>query len=570
MTTMTPLADACRTGDSEAAFDLLDVRGADPDEPACGAERGGPTPLFLAACVGNAEIARMLLDAGAEPDAAMAGWTPLGVACVRGDMPVAALLAAAGADPDRAQAGIAGLPPLHLAALVGNRDIVQTLAAAGADIDGGGDGGRTPLMAATVAESLGRGVGALETLVGLGADVRARVRRSGTTALHIAARYGRTGAIRRLAAAGAELEAGDIRGFVPMHYAAGMGCPRAVRALAAAGADPNGGRGVRGMRPVHTAAAFARTPAALEALRACGADMDVRADGGRSALMLAAGAGRVANVEWLLLASTAAVRDGTDADGNTALHAAAYRGHPRCASALLRGGARPDVANATGATPTALACEHGQRATVRILAAAGADPNAGDGVALRAACGAGSARTVALLLGLGAHATAEALAIAAQADAAEAVELLLAAGARPSERIASAGGLTAVTAAILGRAPRAVALLMRHPRTKIGMLDGMGHAPVHAAALAGEPRILECVLHTRGVKAAARTADGRTAVHCAVTGPGARAILPRLIAVLGSDALAACDSAGHTALWLARSAGNVEAAKILSDAGCRV
>jgi RNA polymerase sigma-70 factor (ECF subfamily) len=99
----TPLVRAVQTGDAELVRLLLDA-GADPDAR-CGCARA-ETALWMAALIGDCEIATVLLDAGADDDAtAFAGASPLAVAAQRGHHDVARVLVAAGADPSLPDAG---------------------------------------------------------------------------------------------------------------------------------------------------------------------------------------------------------------------------------------------------------------------------------------------------------------------------------------------------------------------------------------------------------------------------------------------------------------------------------
>lgn len=109
--------------------------------------------LFVAAELGDATVARALLDRGADPNLRMrgllgelpAGVVPLHRAAAKGKAAVARVLLDAGAsvEPDAGS----GLPtPLHLAAGAGDAETVRALLDAGADPDATDDGyGATPL-----------------------------------------------------------------------------------------------------------------------------------------------------------------------------------------------------------------------------------------------------------------------------------------------------------------------------------------------------------------------------------------------------------------------------------------
>ena len=69
--------------------------------------------------------------------------------------------------------------------------------------------------------------------------------------------------------------------------------------------------------------------------------------------------------------------DAQDAEGNTALMLAAYRGHPETVRALIQRGADVDIRNGRDQSPIAGALFKGEDAVVSLLREAGADLDAG-------------------------------------------------------------------------------------------------------------------------------------------------------------------------------------------------
>ena len=94
----TALHFAAFFGRHEAAALLID-RGAEVDAFGRGWMTG--TPVHSAVSRKHAEVVRILLDAGANPNVRQsAGWTPLHAAAMNGDLTSVELLLAAGADPN--------------------------------------------------------------------------------------------------------------------------------------------------------------------------------------------------------------------------------------------------------------------------------------------------------------------------------------------------------------------------------------------------------------------------------------------------------------------------------------
>lgn len=174
----TPLHLAAAKGRTGIALILID-RGADIE---AAGEPEGALPLHTAALNGQSEVAALLLDRGADVDARdAAGRTALMVASGFLHPDVAKLLLAHGADP-QAQDVVWGDMPIHYAACSGDIEIMRLLLAAGVDINRAGTG-------------------------------------NGSTALHYAANKGALGVVDFLIRNGAEMNLPDESGWTPLKLA---------------------------------------------------------------------------------------------------------------------------------------------------------------------------------------------------------------------------------------------------------------------------------------------------------------------------------------------------------------
>jgi ankyrin repeat protein len=132
--------EAASLGDAERLGELLD---ADPSS-ATAYSADGFTALHFPAFFGGMECARVLLDRGANVDAHGRGWmtgTPLNSAAAGRHADVARLLLERGADPNARQGS--GWTPLHSAAHNGDPDMVTLLLAHGANPSATNDDGAT-------------------------------------------------------------------------------------------------------------------------------------------------------------------------------------------------------------------------------------------------------------------------------------------------------------------------------------------------------------------------------------------------------------------------------------------
>eukprot|EP00903_Cladosiphon_okamuranus_P014825 g13730.t1 len=188
--------------------------------------------LFVATVCGHEEVARLLIQAGADVsfrDAIERG-SVLHEACCGHEQLVKDLLVA-GADPN-SDFGPRGSTPIHQAAGAGHCGIISALLLRGVNKDALDHLGATPLMWAA---SWGQ-VAAVDTLVAAGADVNIRDDNQ-HAALNYAANEGRVPVLKALLGHGAYVDFPDTNGYTALHMAAMNNRADAVDALVEAGAD---------------------------------------------------------------------------------------------------------------------------------------------------------------------------------------------------------------------------------------------------------------------------------------------------------------------------------------------
>jgi uncharacterized protein len=373
--------------DDVAVVKLLIGAGANANA----ANRYGVTPLSLACTNGNGTIVELLLESGAAPDLALPGGeTPLMTAARTGALAaVKALLArhvsVDGKDERRGQTA------LMWAAAEGHAAVVQALIEAGADVRARVPSGFTPLLFAV----RGGRLEVVRVLLKAGADVNEAIpsgRRStyggrlppvGATPLLLAVMNGHFELAAQLLDAGADPNA-SLPGYTALHAIAAvrnpgvgdndpapegsgtMGSIDLVKKLAARGANLNA-RMTRkanlnntrlnelGATPFFLAALTADAEL-LKTLATLGADPALTNADNTTPLMAAAGiatrspgedAGtesEVLEVVQLLLDLGANI-DAVDANGETAVHGAAYKNLPKVVKLLVARGAKIDIWN---------------------------------------------------------------------------------------------------------------------------------------------------------------------------------------------------------------------------------
>ena len=365
---VTPLSLACTNGNA-ALVELLLKAGADPNA----ALPGGETPLMTAARAGSVESVKALLSRGASVDSKddRHGQTALMWAAAEGHAKVVEMLIEVGADFHARLSS--GFTPLLFAVREGRSDVVRVLLKAGVDvnetvpIDGGrrrGYGGRvppagaSPLLVAVTNAHFELAAQLLEAGANPNADL------PGYTVLHAITAVRKPGVgdndpapegsgamssielVKKLAARGANLNARMTKranlsntrlnevGATPFMLSALTADAELMRTLAALGADPlipNADNST----PLMAAAGLAtRSPGEdagteSEVLEAVQAALDLGAD-----------------------------INAVDNNGETAMHAAAYKNLPKVVKFLASKGAKIDLWNRPdkfGWTPLAIA-----------------------------------------------------------------------------------------------------------------------------------------------------------------------------------------------------------------------
>ena len=208
-----------------------------PDAIDAADQPGGLTALHVAMLNNYTELARWLLERGANPNAPDGkGEAPLHAAAIfdrRAGCPMTRLLLAHGADV-RAR-NPQGETPLHRAAFHGHTALAALLLSHGADIQAGDGRGETPLHLACAPTAH---LDMIRLLIQRGADLNAEGE-IGAAPLHAAILIGSTEAARALLEAGARVDATNRSGHTPLHYAAIFGRSAIAAELIRRGAPVN-------------------------------------------------------------------------------------------------------------------------------------------------------------------------------------------------------------------------------------------------------------------------------------------------------------------------------------------
>ena len=286
----------------------------------------GPSDIADAAQAKNAAAVKELLKKGADVNAAQGdGMTALHWAALNGDADVAQMLLYAGANVG-AKTRIGGYTPLHLAAQIGNASVIAPLVAAGAQVGAATATGTTALMQAAHSGS----TESVRILLENGADPNAKETANGQTALMFAAASDRLDVIKMLLARGADVgltsRVEDFAALTMTNDADQNGVPRPQAP------PPPGGKDIPGItRPFNYNELIGK-------------------HGGLAALHFAARQGAMATAEALLKGGASINQRGAG-DQTTPIVVAAVNGHFDLVSYLLDQGADPNLPSEGGVTP---------------------------------------------------------------------------------------------------------------------------------------------------------------------------------------------------------------------------
>jgi ankyrin repeat protein len=353
----TPLMLAARTGRVEAVKALLRA-GADVNAKE---SWNGQTALMWAAAAGHGPVVQALLDAGADIRArSNAGTTPLLFAVRKGDIRSVQALLAAGADVNEKRPDLA--TPLLVAIINGHEDLVDLLLDKGADPNA--EGGSTQLTV--------QGVRAQPIKI----DLKTPPLRQQILEVATEGGNGRNNTWGKPLQAAVHVANWHVSDeYIAVH----IDRLRVIKSLLAHGAKINGRNtdmeprwsGARYRRRLvgATAFLFAAKAADVEVMRLLldrGADPKINTGVNITPLMAAAGIAWASNQDRaseeqvleavkLLVEIVGADVNAVSDSGETAMHAAAYRGANSVVQYLYDKGAKLDVVALDGRTPLIVA-----------------------------------------------------------------------------------------------------------------------------------------------------------------------------------------------------------------------
>lgn len=407
----------------------------------------GEAPLHVAVERGKEEVVEILLHHGAFVNVRnKLGMTPLHLAAKLGfNSIVRQLVSDHGALLDAMT--ITKQTPLHLAAESGQFEVCKTLMKLRADLNAADNHGQTPVHLAaqknhaevlkyflndrsellTIPNKMGYNCAHIAAMNGSfsvikellrfnrDAVIGVRIKKSGSTTLHLASEGGHASIVKLLLSAGAKASDENAAGETALHLAAKHGhvkvlhtiktavdwkiCSRrngltALHVAASSGQTefvgemlryrvPGGLRSERsgvdpksdyGVTPLHLASRNGHESVVRMLLNSAGVQVDAATEVEKYIPMHLASQGGHDQVANLLLSRSPESLVKPDGHGRTALHFAASHGHTRMAAMLLGQSAQMNAQDDRGWTPLHYAARHGYLDVVKLLVESGCDP----------------------------------------------------------------------------------------------------------------------------------------------------------------------------------------------------
>jgi ankyrin repeat protein len=323
------------------------------------------TPLHVAASSGATAVMAALMTPGTDPCAYDAeGNTPLHLACIKGLAKAARLLLEGGTPVNQKRAhwyrffanGTAqlfrrsdGYTPLHAACERGHLEVVRLLLGAGAGVNLTTKQSWSPLF---LASQKGH-AHLMDDLLAAGASSSV-LDKYGWGPLHAATHRNHPQVVQRLLQhpeVAAAVDPPSMRGITPLYLACDKGYSEVAGLLVAAGANMHR-PAMNGWTPFHVAISR-KHKELVQQLLVAGGDPGAAGGNGLNDLHAAAAAGNVPTLKARLAAIAAGqgtpmgVND--QAQGMTALHWAVERRHLGCVKVLLAAGADPNTLFGEGA-----------------------------------------------------------------------------------------------------------------------------------------------------------------------------------------------------------------------------
>lgn len=374
----------------------------------------GMTPLHLAAKLGfNSIVKQLVSDHGAILDAmTITKQTPLHLAAESGQFEVCKTLMKLRADLNAADNH--SQTPVHLAAQKNHAEVLKHFLNDRSELLTIPN--KTGFNCAHIAAMNGS-LSVIKELLRFNRDavIGVRIKKTGSTTLHLASEGGHAAIVKLLLSAGAKASDENAMGETALHLAAKHGHVKVLHTIKTA-VDWKICSRRNGLTALHVAASSGQTEFVAEMLRyrvpgglkSERSGVDPKSDYGVTPLHLASRNGHESVVRMLLNSAGVQVDAATeiekyipmhlaaqggheqvanllisrspesliksDGHGRTALHFAASHGHTRMAHMLLGQGAQMNAQDDRGWTPLHYAARHGYLDVVKLLVESGADP----------------------------------------------------------------------------------------------------------------------------------------------------------------------------------------------------